>query len=105
MLPGVEATRERARGLEQAHVHRRRGFGQTLDQTGRLCRMALTRRHWLALIGIEVVLFVLSGVTSKNSSHPGAASNILWTLFLVGIVVLIVLAIAALVRSRRSRAT
>jgi len=67
--------------------------------------MALTRKHWLALIGVEVVLFVLSGVTAKNSSQPGTASNILWILFLVGAVALIVLVIAALVRSRRSRAT
>jgi uncharacterized membrane protein YhaH (DUF805 family) len=67
--------------------------------------MALTRKHWLALIGVEVVLFVLSNVTAKNSSHPGTASNILWILFLVGVVVLIVLVIAALVRSLRSRTT
>jgi len=67
--------------------------------------MALTRKHWLALIGVEVVLFVLSNVTAKNSSHPGAASNILWILFLVGVVALIVLGLFALVRSRRSRAT
>ena len=67
--------------------------------------MALTRKHWLALIGVEVVLFVLSNVTAKNSSHPGTASNILWILFLVGVVALIVLGLFALVRSRRSRAT
>ena len=63
--------------------------------------MALTCKHWLALIGVEVVLFVLSNVTSKSNSHPGAVSNVLWVVFLLGVLLLIVLAVAAVVRSRR----
>jgi low temperature requirement protein LtrA len=72
-----------------------------------LSRAAISRRNWLYLVGVEVVLFVLSNVTAKNNSHPGAASNVLWVAFLIGILALIVLGAASLVRllaSRRSRA-
>jgi len=65
--------------------------------------MALNRRNLLALLGVDVVLFVLSNVTSKSNSHPGAASNVLWIAFLVGVLALIVLGAATLVQSRRSR--
>jgi hypothetical protein len=65
----------------------------------------LTRRNLFGLLVIDVVLFVLSNVTYKSNSHPGTASNILWVVFLIGVVVLIVLGVAALVQSRRSRAS
>jgi low temperature requirement protein LtrA len=67
--------------------------------------MALNRRNLLALLGVDVVLFVLSNVVAKNSSHPGTASNVLWIVFLVGVLALIVLGVATLVQSRRSRAS
>jgi hypothetical protein len=41
--------------------------------------MILRRRNLLALFVIEVVLFVLAGVTSKTNSHPGTVSNVFWT--------------------------
>jgi hypothetical protein len=63
----------------------------------------LNRRNLLGLFVAEVVLFVLSNVTSKNSKHPGTVSNVLWVVFLVGALALIVLAVAALVRSARLR--
>jgi len=65
--------------------------------------MVLRRRNLLAIFVVEVVLFVLAGVTSKNSHHPGTVSNVFWDVFLVGVVLLVVLAVAALVQSRRSR--
>jgi low temperature requirement protein LtrA len=65
--------------------------------------MALNRRNLLALLGVDVVLFVLSNVVAKNASHPGTASNVLWVAFLVGVLALIVLGLATLVQSRRSR--
>jgi uncharacterized membrane protein YhaH (DUF805 family) len=65
--------------------------------------VVLRRRNLLVLFVIEVVLFVLAGVTSKNSSHPGTVSNVFWGVFLVGVVVLVVLAIAIVVQARRSR--
>ena len=65
--------------------------------------MVLRRRNLLVLFVVEVVLFVLAGVTSKNSSHPGTVSNVFWGVFLVGVVVLVVLAIAIAVQARRSR--
>ena len=63
--------------------------------------MALNRRNLLALLGVDVVLFVLSNVTSKSNSHPGAVSNVLWVVFLLGVLLLIVLAVVARRRSRR----
>jgi hypothetical protein len=66
--------------------------------------MAVSRRHLIGLLVIEVALFVVSGVTAKNSNHPGTVSNVFWVIFLIGILVLIVLVVVALVQSRRSRA-
>jgi low temperature requirement protein LtrA len=65
----------------------------------------LSRRNLLALLGVDVVLFVLSNVVAKNASHPGTASNVLWVAFLVGVLALILLGVEALLRSRRSRAS
>jgi choline-glycine betaine transporter len=67
--------------------------------------MLFRRRNLLVLLVVEVVLFVLAGVTSKNSNHPGAVSNVFWGVFLVGVVVLVLLAIGVVVQSRRSRAS
>jgi uncharacterized membrane protein YhaH (DUF805 family) len=66
--------------------------------------MILRRRNLLGLLVVEVVLFVLAGVTSKNSKHPGTLSNVFWDVFLVGVVLLIVLVIGTVIQSRRSRA-
>jgi protein-S-isoprenylcysteine O-methyltransferase Ste14 len=68
-------------------------------------RLVLSRRNLLSLFVADVVLFVLSNVTSKSNSHPGTASNVLWIAFLVGVLALIVLGVATLVQSRRSRAS
>jgi choline-glycine betaine transporter len=53
----------------------------------------------------DVVIFVLSNVTSKSNSHPGTVSNVLWVVFLLGVLALIVLGVVALVQSARSRRT
>jgi uncharacterized membrane protein YhaH (DUF805 family) len=66
--------------------------------------MILRRRNLLGLLVVEVVLFVLAGVTSKNSKHPGTLSNVFWDVFLVGVVLLILLVIGTVIQSRRSRA-
>jgi len=65
--------------------------------------MALSRRNLIGLFVADVVIFVLSNVVAKNSSHPGTASNILWVVFLIGFVALIVLCVIAVVQSMRSR--
>jgi choline-glycine betaine transporter len=65
--------------------------------------MILRRRNALVLFVIEVVLFVLAGVTSKSNKHPGTVSNVFWGVFLVGVVLLVLLAIGTVVQSRRSR--
>jgi hypothetical protein len=67
--------------------------------------MAFSRRTWVGLVVADVVLFVLAGVTSKNSSHPGTVSNIFWFAFLIGTALLIVIAVVSLVQSRRSPRT
>jgi len=66
--------------------------------------MILRRRNVLALFVVEVVLFVLAGVTSKTNSHPGTVSNVFWGVFLVGVVLLVLLVVATLVQSLRRRA-
>jgi hypothetical protein len=54
------------------------------------------------LLWRNLVLFVIANVTAKNSSHPGAVSNIAFVAFLVGLLLLIALGAAALVRRRRT---
>jgi len=63
--------------------------------------MVVSRRNLIALFVADVVIFVLSNVVANNSSHPGTASEILWFIFLLGILALIVLGIIAAVRSSR----
>ncbi len=65
--------------------------------------MITSRRNLVALLVADIVLFLLSNITSKSSSHPGTVSDILWVVFLIGALALIVLAIVALVQSARSR--
>jgi hypothetical protein len=59
----------------------------------------------LAFFVALVVIFVLSNVVSETSAHPGAASNILWVIFLIGVVALVALSAVALVQAMRSRRT
>lgn len=66
--------------------------------------MILRRRNALVLFVVEVVLFVVAGATSKSNKHPGTVSNVFWDVFLVGAVLLVLLAIGSVVQSRRSRA-
>jgi hypothetical protein len=65
--------------------------------------IALSRRSWIGLVTVEVVLFVLANLTAKNSSHPGALSNAFFVAFVIGAVLLIALAVIAVVTSRRRR--
>ena len=62
---------------------------------------AVSRRTWIGLILANVVLFVLANLTAKNSSHPGALSNTFFAAFVIGALLLIVLAIASVISSRR----
>jgi uncharacterized membrane protein YeaQ/YmgE (transglycosylase-associated protein family) len=62
---------------------------------------ALNRRTWIGLIVADVALFVLANLTAKTSSHPGTASNVFFIAFVIGAVLLIALAIATVVTSRR----
>jgi hypothetical protein len=61
----------------------------------------LSRRTWISLVVADVVLFVLANLTAKSSSHPGTASNVFLAAFVIGVVLLITLAIATMVKSRR----
>jgi hypothetical protein len=67
-------------------------------------QMVVSRRTWIGFVVTDVVLFLLANVTAKNSSHPGTVSNIFWVAFLIGTALLIVLAVVAVVRSRRGPA-
>lgn len=62
---------------------------------------ALNRRTWIVLVVADVGLFALANFTAKNSSHPGSASNAFFIAFLIGAVLLITLAIATILKSRR----
>lgn len=57
----------------------------------------------IALLIADVVLFLISNVTAKNSHSPGTVSNILWGIGLVGGLLLITLCLVRLVQSRRPR--
>ena len=61
----------------------------------------LSRRTWIVLVVADVVLFALANLTAKNSSHPGTASNVFFVAFVIGAVLLIALAIATVLKSRR----
>jgi hypothetical protein len=61
----------------------------------------LSRRAWIVLVVADVLLFALANLTAKNSSHPGTVSNVFFVAFVIGAVLLITLAIATLVKSRR----
>jgi hypothetical protein len=62
---------------------------------------ALSRRTWIGLVVVEVVLFALANLTAKNSSHPGTVSNVLFAASGIGAALLITLAVVTVVRSRR----
>jgi MYXO-CTERM domain-containing protein len=59
-------------------------------------------RNAVALAVADLVLFVIANVTAKNSSHPGTVSNIAFVASLVGLLLLIALGAAALIRRRRT---
>jgi ABC-type Co2+ transport system permease subunit len=65
--------------------------------------MAVNRRTLIAFAVADVVIFVLSNVTINSDKSPGTASNVLWVVFLIGVLLLIVLGGVALVQSARSR--
>ncbi len=62
---------------------------------------ALSRRRWIGLVAVEVVLFVLANITAKNSSNPGTVSNVFFVASVIGAVLLIALALITVVKSRR----
>jgi hypothetical protein len=63
----------------------------------------LKRRNLIYLAIADAALFLLANVTSKSHSHPGTTSNVFWYAFLVGVLLLVVLGLAAVVQSRRTR--
>jgi hypothetical protein len=64
--------------------------------------MALSRRNLLYLFVVDVALFVIAIAVGGNSAT--SADGIVWWFALLGLLLLIVLGVVALVRSRRSRA-
>jgi hypothetical protein len=61
---------------------------------------ALSRRTWIGLVVVDVMLFALANLTPKNSSHPGAVSNVFFIAFVIGAVLLVALAIATVIKAR-----
>jgi fucose 4-O-acetylase-like acetyltransferase len=62
---------------------------------------ALGRRTLIVLVVADVALFVLANLTANNSSHPGSASNAFFVAFVIGAVLLITVAVATVIESRR----
>ena len=56
-------------------------------------------RTLLGLAGLTVAFFLASGWTSHGHGHSGTLSNALWLDFLLGVLLLIVLAAVAAVRA------
>ena len=67
--------------------------------------MVLRRRNLLYLFVVDVVLFVLASALYNHGHVLRDISNVAWVAFLIGIVLLVVLGIVALLRSRRTRAS
>jgi uncharacterized integral membrane protein len=44
---------------------------------------------------------ISANVSAKNAGHPGTLSQIAWVVFCVGVLLMIVLGVAAFMRSRR----
>jgi MYXO-CTERM domain-containing protein len=59
-------------------------------------------RNAVALAVTDLVLFLIANVTAKYSSHPGTVSNIAFVAFFIGLLLLIALGAAALIRRRRT---
>ena len=77
--------------------------------TARFAQVVLRGRTLIILVVIDVVLFLVANVANGSGHQHGfrnAVSNVTFALFLIGFVILVVLAIAVLVRStlrRRSK--
>ena len=63
--------------------------------------MVLSRRNLIALFVVDVVLFI---VANAEYNHHRGVSNVAWVAFIIGVVLLIVLGVMTLIRSRGSRA-
>lgn len=64
--------------------------------------LSISRTGWIIYALVEVVLFVVANVTAKNASHPGTVSQAFFLPFVAGLVLAVVLALATLVRQRRT---
>ena len=60
-------------------------------------------RKLLVVLTVDGALFLLSGATAASSRHSGTLSNVLWVDFLIGLLLLIVLAACNVVRSTFAR--
>lgn len=75
----------------------------------RFAQLIGRRRTLLVVFGIEVVLFVIANVTYGNGKDNHGAmrtlSNVVWAIFLVGFVIMVVVAIVTLAQliMRRTR--
>ncbi len=57
----------------------------------------------VALLMVDIALFVMAELTYKSAKHPGTVSNIAWYAFLIGAATLVVLVIVAIAPSRSQR--
>ncbi len=83
--------------MNQTHAH----------PVSRYVQLAGRGRSLLVAVAVEVVLFIIANVTYGNGNDKHGAmrtvSNVVWAIFLIGFVVMIVLALTALVQRLRSR--
>jgi hypothetical protein len=56
-------------------------------------------RKLLGLAALTAAFFLASGWTAHGHGHPGTVSNVLWMDFLLGVLLLIVLAAVGTVRA------
>ena len=57
----------------------------------------------IALLVVDVVLFVVANAAYNHAGFLRSVSNVAWVAFLVGVVLLIILGVELLLRSRHTR--
>jgi hypothetical protein len=93
------ATPSRPIGLDPARHRLPRSARQPRRRDPCYVEQMLGWRRVLGLTAVDGSLFLLSGLTAHSAHHSGTLSNVLWVDFLLGVLLLIAVTTATVVRS------